>query len=194
MIYKIPVPNIDKIIHHVKNNFNTFYPWNDNEEGYSGYGLTYNPEYPLQKERQVLGPISEYFDLYQESHKFDKITCKDSEKLFELINLPYKPIRSRIAVIDGNSNINSRSAWHCDENPNYCIRVNIPIQTNEYYHLQTEIDLITPEIGYAYIWDTSKIHRAFCSKKNNLKRINLVLGYIPDEQDSYISEVINNIR
>lgn len=192
MIYEIKVPNIERIIDHIKN-FKTFYPWNNNEPNYSGIGLTYNPDYPYDKFRQVLGPIEGLEEEYQQSHEFDKFTSQYAEILFDYIDLPYKPIRSRIAKIDGSGNVNSRTAWHCDEHPSYCLRVNIPIVTNEHYHLQTEDHIITPKAGYAYVWDTSKIHRAFCSKQNALHRINLVLGYQVNDKESWLSPILDKI-
>jgi len=192
MIHEVKVPNIDKIIAHVKS-FKTYYPWNDGEPNYSGIGLTYNPEYPVNKYRQVLGPVDGLLDEYQQSHKFDKFTSQYAEILFDYIGLPYKPIRSRIAKIDGSGNVNSKSAWHCDEHPSYCLRVNIPIITNMHYHLQTEDCLVTPKVGYAYLWDTSKIHRAFCSKQNTLHRINLVLGFQINDKPSWLSDTIDKI-
>lgn len=192
MFYEIPIPNYEEIRNHVLNNFTTFYPWNDNEPGYFGYGLTHDPEYPIEPPLQVLGPVDGLFDEYQKSERFCHFTCDDSQKVFDLIGLPYQPIRSRIAVIDGGT-VNSRSAWHVDEPLMTCLRVNIPIITNEYFHLQTETMQITPKEGFAYIWDTSKLHRAYCSKKNDLQRINLVLGYIPTPDESWCKDVVSSL-
>ena len=189
MFYEIPVPNFEKIKAHVLQNFNTFYPWNDDEPGYSGYGLTHDPEYPVEPPRQVLGPVSGLFDEYQKSERFCHFTCDDSKILFDLVGLPYTPIRSRIAVIDGGT-VNSRSAWHIDEPLMKCLRVNIPIVTNPFFHLQTETMQVTPREGYSYIWDTSKLHRAYCSKKNDTHRINLVLGFIPTQDESWCKEAV----
>lgn len=189
-IHQIEIPNINNIKDFVLENFKTFYEWNTGEPNYYGFGLTYNPDYPLQKEKQVLGCIPQYYKMYHDTHSFDQFTCNESKELFDLINLPYKPVRSRIAVIDGSSNVNSYSAWHVDEHPKYCTRINIPIITNEHYHLQTETDLITPKYGYGYLWDTSKMHRAFVSEETSQRRINLVLGYIPDNSKSFIPREI----
>lgn len=157
------------------------HPWNTGEANYSGIGLTYNPNYEIkEKTQQVLGKINDKVgrDTYEDTWAFS-VPLRAAMKLFQAVNIPLSPIRSRIAIIDGSTNVNQRQAWHVDESPYVCLRINIPIQTNEYFHLQTETEIVTPEEGYMYIWDTSKIHRAYCSKENTLRRINLVLGYNP---------------
>lgn len=91
--------------------------------------------------------------------------------------------RSRTAYINGQSwmpGVKDRM-WHYDEPIYLNLRINIPLQTSNNY--VCEIRDIPGhhhfEVGHAYCWDTTVVHRVFAQRPENSQRIHLVLGTIP---------------
>lgn len=194
---ELPIKNYNKIKNLILENQNIFLKWNQPENNYMGYGLTYNKYNIIRPfESQVLGKyqydtiLNSYEDSWGFYYKNDL-----GKRIYDLMEIPLMMIRSRIALLKGDIDINSRSSWHKDESPYECIRVNVPIITNDNFHLQLKNKIITPKEGYMYIWNTSLIHRAFCSNTNNTNRISLVLGYNPYyylENDKWVRNLNNS--
>jgi hypothetical protein len=106
--------------------------------------------------------------------------------------------RSRTAYINGTSwnPIAKDLMWHYDEPVYLNLRINIPLQTTPNY--VCEIKGVPGQhhfdVGYAYSWDTTSVHRVYAKQWENTKRIHLVLGTIPwfdfdqDSQTYYANE------
>ncbi len=106
--------------------------------------------------------------------------------------------RSRTAYINGEAwnPLAKDYMWHYDEPVYLNLRINIPLQTSSNY--VCEIRGVEGQhhfdVGYAYSWDTTKVHRVFAKQYEKSKRIHLVLGTIPwfdfdpDSQTYYANE------
>lgn len=153
-------------------------PWKTNEGvWYSGLGLTYDRFNSISKIEQVLGDKDNPY--YDQAMLFNTI-IPEAKKLFEILNIPLTPIRSRIAIIDGSYEFGRSDGWHVDESPYENLRINIPIATTPDFMFQLEDNMPEHfEEGWGYWWDTSIPHRVFSKNKNNFKRIHLVLGFSP---------------
>jgi hypothetical protein len=91
--------------------------------------------------------------------------------------------RSRTAYINGAAwNPNAKDfMWHYDEPIYLNLRINIPLQTTPNYVCEIR-DVPGQhhfEVGYAYCWDTTIVHRVYAKRPEPTKRIHLVLGSIP---------------
>lgn len=153
-------------------------PWKTAERAwYSGIGLTYDRFNTDDKLSQVLGNDGNPF--YTEAMLYNNI-IPEAERLFEILDIPLTPVRSRIAVINGEHEFSRNDGWHVDESPYENLRLNIPITTTPDFLFQLEDS--PPEHfeeGWCYWWDSSKPHRVFSSKQNSFNRIHLVLGFSP---------------
>lgn len=138
---------------------------------------------------------------YNDTLSFNKrseITFYKSINTF-ISNLKRTMIRSRISVLDGQSKSTQDISygWHSDESIFLNLRINIPIQSSESYLIQIlndekNISEFTLTPGNAYVYDTSKYHRACTKMTNQESRINLILGISPwfdyyQENDEWIS-------
>lgn len=153
------------------------FSWRVPEENwYSGLGLTYTPNRNEDSQIQVLGNWgSSDYDCGMQFYKVQEW----AKPIFELVNLPLTPIRSRIAIADGKVYMPPKAGWHIDESPYETLRLNIPIRTNPNFYFQ--LDNCLPEhlpTGRAYWWDTQIPHRVY-HKQNSSIRIHLVLGFSP---------------
>jgi len=106
--------------------------------------------------------------------------------------------RSRAAFIDGTawSTISKELMWHYDEPIYLNLRINIPLQTSNNYvcEIKGDSNEYHFDVGYAYCWDTTVVHRVYAKLPEDSKRIHLVLGTIPwfdfdhDSQTYYANE------
>lgn len=185
------------------------YKWDyhlGNKGSYSGFSLVYNPNYVnlLDNNNPILNqhdhiranPVllwnsqnrhttqkNTYYDIYG----FNIFTTASQQGyLGSFLERGLRTrVRSRVGILEGEyvidvSNNERGSGWHKDEPIFENFRVNIPITTNENFLLQLENKPpIKLDLGYAYSWDTRKLHRVFNTKKSNFRRINLVLGFSP---------------
>ncbi len=90
--------------------------------------------------------------------------------------------RSRTAYINGLTwNPKAKDfMWHTDEPIYINQRINIPLQTTSNYVCEVKDQGIHKfEVGYAYTWDTTAVHRVYSLKRELSQRIHLVLGTIP---------------
>lgn len=153
-------------------------PWLvEQEDWYSGIGLTYNPEIKKDKLQHALG-MPDKSDIW-DCQKFTIFTEAGIvlKWFFDLI--PMQPIKSRIAIVDANK-WKLRAGWHRDEPITENLRLNVPILTNDNFGIQ--LDNQKPIIlhpGKCYSWDTGNWHRPWCSKAHDFIRISLVLGFNP---------------
>lgn len=174
------------------------YCWNNNEiKNYKGLSLTYANDLD-NIYNQSLGENEKNYNYYSDSMKFYKLNRPGkiilnffNENVKELKDMQI--IRSRISILDGN--MKNMNTWHRDESPYHCLRINIPIETNENYYFQIEKSPpVNLKEGYMYWFDASKIHRFFNKKTENFNRIHLILGYSPwfkynyDENCWYLNE------
>lgn len=160
------------------------YYWNNDEiKNYKGIGLTYNENFP-DIYNQSLGENEENIELnYNDSMSFHNVNEPGSlildflnENVEELKDLQI--IRSRIAILEGK--IKNTNTWHRDESPYHCLRINIPIVTNENYFFQIENSLpVNLKENYMYWFNSEKLHRFFNKETENFERIHLILGFSP---------------
>ncbi len=138
-----------------------------------------------------------YFDTYS----FRNLTTGAGEGAlgkFLTTRLKRRLCRSRTAYINAKAYnpLAKDYMWHYDEPVYLNLRVNIPIQTTDNY--VCEIKGIEGQhhfdVGYAYSWDTTVVHRVYAKRFEQSKRIHLVLGTIPwfdfdpDSQTYYANE------
>lgn len=173
-------PILSDLLFHIVNNVLStqgVHNWRVPEENwYSGLGLTYSASNSTHKEKQVLGNTGD--ESYNCGMQFHMVSDW-AQPIFQFFDLPLTPIRSRIAIVDGNIKMHSKAGWHVDESPYETLRLNIPIRTNPNFYFQ--LDNCLPEhlpTGRAYWWDTQIPHRIF-HKQNSDTRIHLVLGFSP---------------
>ncbi|MDD4973889.1 MAG: hypothetical protein PHY93_06035 [Bacteriovorax sp.] len=99
-------------------------------------------------------------------------------------------IRSRVSSIISNKEESTKFGfgWHNDELVFINLRINIPIQTSPNYVIQIiknekddelDIDEFSLEPGFAYVYDTSKNHRALCKKIDSTDRVHMICGVSP---------------
>lgn len=175
---------LKNIVLDILKKYKTYY-WNNKEiKNYKGISLTYNENFPNNIYNQTLGENNEDFNLnYEDSMSFNIVNEPGllilnflNENIKELENLQI--IRSRIAILEGN--IKNTNTWHCDESPYHCLRINIPIVTNENYFFQFEKSLpVNLKESYMYWFNGKKLHRFFNKKTENFERIHLILGFSP---------------
>lgn len=102
-------------------------------------------------------------------------------------------VRSRLAVLYGDlpAATTFDFGWHHDETVFENLRLNIPLVTNRNYQLQIESQRAEPDeasasmsshylkSGFAYTFDTRRMHRVFATRRSNVIRAHLVLGFSP---------------
>jgi hypothetical protein len=172
-----------------------------NSKAYGGLSMVYNPDLinKIDPNQSTLGTpenspdkfyysSTEKFDsirnTYFDSYGFRKLSpCITETNLKNFIEkFSLSPTRSRIAVLDAAyyNKVGEEFLWHRDETIFENLRINIPIKTDESFLFQLENK--TPvhlSVGKLYTWDTNLPHRVYSTKKTELKRIHLVLGFSP---------------
>lgn len=137
-----------------------------------------------------------YYDSYGFCHKNDlsKNEFGDFTNTFKRTQ-----IRSRMSMITPNAldSLNPNYMLHKDEPIYENLRINIPIDSDGNYFLESEKFKINMKEGEAYVWDTHIPHRVYGVSAN--PRVTLVLGfspwfdYIPEERmwvsNEYYGEV-----
>lgn len=169
---------------------------------YGGLSLVYNPSHQddVPPNASTLGsariPRREGFygavhthdrvrDSYFDSYGFRRLSpAGEYGALGDFLMRSHRSvIRSRLAVIDGaaiSAGHQPTSSWHRDEVVFECLRVNIPLVTDDSFAFELEgQEPIHMTPGRSYSWDTNKPHRAYQVGKSDLRRVHLVLGFAP---------------
>jgi hypothetical protein len=185
-------------------------------KAYGGLSMVYNPDLKesVDPNQNTLGtrinnPDEFYYDqatkfstvrnTYFDSYAFRKLApCITESGLKNLINdFKLSPTRSRIGVLDAfyHDKVGEEFLWHKDETVFENLRINIPIETDNTFMFQLEDrDPIHLKYGNIYTWDTHLPHRVYATKKTQVKRVHLVLGFSPwiDYNSSDDSFVLND--
>jgi hypothetical protein len=170
-------------------------------KAYGGLSMVYNPdikesvdpnqstlgtqinnpdEFFYGKMEKFSSPRNTYFDSYgfrKLSPAIEKSKLKDFIDEFNL-----SPTRSRVAILDGSyhTSVGEEFLWHKDEEIFENLRINIPLVTNEHFLFQLEDQPpLHLEAGKFYTWDTHLPHRVYMNTHTDVKRLHLVLGFMP---------------
>jgi hypothetical protein len=168
---------------------------------YGGLSMVFNPDLNEQVDpnQSTLGtklnsPDEFYYgriekfsssrNTYFDSYGFRKLSpCINQSNLKNFLNeFKLSPTRSRIATLNGRNyeNVGEEFLWHKDEEIFENLRINIPIDTNEFFLFQLENqEPIHLQFGNCYTWDTHNPHRVYMNRPTEKTRIHLVLGFMP---------------
>lgn len=148
------------------------------------------------------------FNSYDDAFGLRELTpvCKfrSFPSVFDKIKMPL--FQGRIAQLKANKLKNAspekmEMVWHTDE-PNYLVaRLFIPLVSDENYFIEFKESgkKMYFEPGYAYHWDTYKVHRFnFTWKSNMVDRTALIIGWSPylefDGEYWTVNKYVNKIH
>lgn len=171
-------------------------------ERYKGMSLTYNPRMGGNQFYQTLGSNqltqqvsaginhgkhTQVKNTYYDSYGFNRIKSLVYRNLKDMWDrFTMMPVRSRVAYanyyIDDDYQTDDQRGWHTDEPPQDVLRLNIPLHTYPEYGIEFKDGTFKHlEVGKAYLWDTTVVHRVGVTEKPKKDgwRINLVIGLAP---------------
>ena len=170
------------------------------QKPYSGFGLTWNPNHnlDLNEHQSVLGsPDRSKFTYEVGEDTFDGekdsyidtlgLNVRTQASNFGAVgdvlsNVKRTLVKSRISTIDGTqSSMRQDRPYHRDANVFTGTRVNIPIDTDLPYvfDIQTLPEPKHLEVGKAYSFDTSTLHRVISMRPCSNPRTHIVINVSP---------------
>ena len=88
--------------------------------------------------------------------------------------------RGRAKIYDAYKKMRAGVAWHTDESIFENLRINIPVETHPIFVLEQKgYPPQHLQANYAYSWNTSLLHRAYCTERTEspLYRTHIMLGF-----------------
>ena len=146
--------------------------WKGSEQ-YYGICFNYNPS--------IEGKFYQYSQYYESDNRL--LSYENTLGFYEYNPVgyafselfhPFYPVRSKIATLMGGEFIGD---WHTDEDPRECVKVLIPVKTDESHMIQIEgKEPFHIPLGKALVFDASVPHRIICNDRNSDIRHYLVFS------------------